>query len=292
MFSTPLGEHLSGQRGELEKEIQALIKLASWKDVNVQALKESARRTHHHLYKIIRKFRDVLRQPIRERLQPEAAGGSDTIPLAQMNDVFPIVPLPPSLIFPDHLSFNPSEHVRDLERTYGRFVTLITDRIQPFLTAHADNAVDSLATQLITTARALSEETIAATSTEKRQKQAKALLVRKRKAWSDLLKELKRGGLSANLRPEVLKHQSDALWVREQPVMPMGAFPRTSPEKGEVYFHRLCGLMPFLRTRLFSHHPDLTARELQRGVMYLESCYSIALQSRTRYVVQGDFMTV
>jgi midasin len=290
LFSAPLHEHLSAQRRELEKETQALIKLASWKDVNVQALKQSAQRTHHQLYKIVRKFRDILRQPIRERLRPDPAGSSETSPLPEMDDAFPTVSLSPSSIFPDHVSFIPSEHVRDLQRAYGKFVILITERIQPFLTSQADHSVDSLATQTIVTTRALSQESVVATSVEKRQKQAKALLVRKRKAWSDLLKELKQGGLSANVRPEVLKHQSDALWIREQPAMPPNACLRASPERGEIYFHRLCGLMPLLRSQIFTHHPDLSARELERGTMYLQSCFSIALQARTRYVVRRDLM--
>jgi midasin len=184
-------------------------------------------------------------------------------------------------MFPDQISFVPSERA-NLQLTYRKFDILIADSIQPFLKSYASHTADSLATELVATARALSQESIVASSAETRKKQQKALLVRKRKAWSDLLKELKRGGLSASVKPEILKHQSDVLWIREQPIMPINACPRTSPEKGETYFHRLCGLMPLLRAQSSSHHPDLTTRELERGAMYLESCFSIALQARTR----------
>ncbi|KAI6010454.1 hypothetical protein EDC04DRAFT_2769081 [Pisolithus marmoratus] len=44
--------------GALEREVDALINLSSWRDVTVQALKQSVCKTHHKLYKIIRKFRE------------------------------------------------------------------------------------------------------------------------------------------------------------------------------------------------------------------------------------------
>ncbi|KAG6904409.1 hypothetical protein DXG01_010280, partial [Tephrocybe rancida] len=52
LSSSQISSHLAEQRATLEKEIQGFIKLASWKDINVQALKASAQRIHHQLYKI------------------------------------------------------------------------------------------------------------------------------------------------------------------------------------------------------------------------------------------------
>lgn len=54
---------LTSERARIEKDVQALIKLASWKDVNVYALKQSAIRSHHMLYKSVRKLRAVLQKP-------------------------------------------------------------------------------------------------------------------------------------------------------------------------------------------------------------------------------------
>ncbi|KAI5286283.1 hypothetical protein KEM55_000350, partial [Ascosphaera atra] len=54
---------LADSRQGLEKEVQEVIKLASWKDTNITALRESARRSHRKLFKYVRKFRELLAQP-------------------------------------------------------------------------------------------------------------------------------------------------------------------------------------------------------------------------------------
>ncbi|KAJ6549492.1 hypothetical protein B0H10DRAFT_1288314 [Mycena sp. CBHHK59/15] len=74
LFAFQVSTRLSDQRNALEKQLRGFIKLASWKDINVQVLKASAQRTHHQLHKIIRKFRDVLRQPVSGHLHPQSAG--------------------------------------------------------------------------------------------------------------------------------------------------------------------------------------------------------------------------
>lgn len=53
----------ASERARIDKDVQNLIKLASWKDVNVYALKQSAIRSHHQLYKSVRKLRAVLQKP-------------------------------------------------------------------------------------------------------------------------------------------------------------------------------------------------------------------------------------
>ena len=49
---------------EIRKDINEVILLASWKDVNIDALKQSARRSHNNLYKIVRKYRAILSTPV------------------------------------------------------------------------------------------------------------------------------------------------------------------------------------------------------------------------------------
>ncbi|KAJ7727643.1 hypothetical protein DFH07DRAFT_999822 [Mycena maculata] len=79
--------------------------------------------------------------------------------------------------------------------------------------------VDNLAIDIIITTKELAAVAIVSTPAEKQEKQQKALMVRKRKAWSDILKELKRAGFAVNVKPDVLREQSDARWIREQPIL-------------------------------------------------------------------------
>jgi len=69
---------LTVERNKVEKDVQNLIKLASWKDVNVAALRASAVRSHHQLYKSVRKLRAILQKPASDFFNPPEAeqGGS------------------------------------------------------------------------------------------------------------------------------------------------------------------------------------------------------------------------
>lgn len=62
-FSPRVDSFLTTERARIEKDVQSLIKLASWKDVNVYALRQSAIKSHHQLYKSVRKLRAVLQKP-------------------------------------------------------------------------------------------------------------------------------------------------------------------------------------------------------------------------------------
>ncbi|KAF8967136.1 hypothetical protein BDZ97DRAFT_1903538 [Flammula alnicola] len=222
LFSDPLRKRLIDEKAALEKEVKGFIKLASWKDVNVQALKQSAQRTHRQLFKIARKFRDVLREPVSGRLQPYLASDAE--------------------IKPVHFASSNLSHP-----TLLASVTLPPGQ-----------------------------------SAELREKHGKALLVRKRKAWIDMLKELKHAGLASNVKPEVLRQNTSQQWIREQLQLPRVEKCDIEVEKGDTYFVKLCGCLPLLRSSLPTHHSDLTTRELQRGEMFLESGFSMAVDLRSR----------
>ncbi|KAG0703770.1 P-loop containing nucleoside triphosphate hydrolase protein [Suillus ampliporus] len=285
LFAAQLAGSLANQRGGLEKDVQAFIKLASWKDINVQALKQSAQRTHHQLYKLIRKFREILRQPIAERMLPAFADDAECTQSIDALRYPEDLLLARTLERSDSLqpnasqSFTPS-HLANLHQTLARFHGLMNNRIRVFLRHCLPHHVDQLAVEIIMTARDLAAEGVPpGLSKEKREKYGKSLLVRKRKALSDLLKELKRAGLAANVKPEVLAELRDECWIREQPWMP----PESSipVEKGEYYFDRLRGALPAVRVLLSDHHSDISTRDLLRGITFVESGYSLALKARS-----------
>lgn len=238
LFSLQVSTKLSDQRNVLEKELRGFIKLASWKDINVQALKASAQRTHHQLYKIIRKFRDVLRQPVSDHLHPQYAGDLERqrLQIHQPLDTWGSLPLPS---FPGNDSVPaPSAHLLNLEPTFKRFRDLLHIRIRPFISSCSALIVYNLAVDVIITTKELAAVAVASTPAEKRDKQQKALMVRKRKAWSDLLKELKRAGFSINVKPDVLRQQSDARWIRDANTLDLPnlrIFMSVDPQYGEWF---------------------------------------------------------
>jgi midasin len=155
-FISPITSSLTVQERGVEEEIQGFIKIASWKDVNVQALRASAKKTHHQLYKVIRRYRDIMRQPVNDMLHPEPA--SHTEILLETN--IPVLPSPPSPIdsdLHDHATpgYGPA-HLRDLRRTYAKFNSLIAERIDPFFKSGPSRDLDDLTEQIMSTAKELS----------------------------------------------------------------------------------------------------------------------------------------
>jgi midasin (ATPase involved in ribosome maturation) len=55
--------HILSQRKPLEKEIRDFTRIASWRDVNYESLKQSTQKSHRQLARWVRKFREVLQQP-------------------------------------------------------------------------------------------------------------------------------------------------------------------------------------------------------------------------------------
>ncbi|KAI0754666.1 midasin [Daedaleopsis nitida] len=278
-FLDEVDASLSTQRQALEKEIRNFIKLASWKDINVHALKQSAQKTHRQLYKCVRRFREILRQPVNSHLVPGTAGSEDTstFPLPALHLFTDVSHLPP-------LSDTQPDHLLHLDKTFRNFQHIIQGRAASLIRSISPDDVEDLANEVITTLQSLvtSSPPVSATA-EQRAKFHKALGVRKRKAWSDLLKELKRIGLNANVKPEVLEQQSNARWLREHPLIEPTKESMGPVEKIEVYLLRLTKLLPDLRTSLGNHHPDMGTRDLQRGTNMVASGFSLAIDARNGF---------
>ncbi|KAG1250050.1 hypothetical protein G6F68_013011 [Rhizopus microsporus] len=51
---------LAQMRKPIEKDLKDFVKIATWKDVNIYALRQSAMKTHRKLHKCICKYREVL----------------------------------------------------------------------------------------------------------------------------------------------------------------------------------------------------------------------------------------
>ncbi len=169
------------------------------------------------------------------------------------------------------------------KKTFDKYQALVNKRLRPFISAQSAQSVDEIAVEIITTAKSLASLTLPSEENrDRREKHRKALLVRKRKAWADMLKELKHAGLASNLKPEILRQNADQQWIRQQPTLPTNQ--RTDIEflRGDSYFVKLCGCLPSLRSLLPTHHTDLTTRELQRGYMFLESGFAMGIDLRAR----------
>jgi midasin len=283
-FLSSITSSLTLQERAVSEEIQGFIKIASWKDINVQALKASAKKTHHQLYKVIRKYRDILRQPANDILRPAPVSDTEITSDARI----PQSPLQATTVdtagLHSHVTLRDGPaHLRDISKTYTRFDSLITSRIDVFIKSRPSHDLDSLMEQMIYISKELASVNLPAGATaERREKLWKALLVRKRKAWSDFAKEFKRIGLTMKVQPTILLQQKDDRWLREQPFPAIGADSFADVRNSEKHFVRLQGLLPGLRATLVDHHGDISTRELQRSIMLLESALSVSLSCRSK----------
>ncbi|KAJ1018157.1 hypothetical protein NDA16_005023 [Ustilago loliicola] len=295
-FDERISSTLQSQRVALEKDLKGFIKLASWKDINVHALKVSAAKTHRQLHKTLRKFRDLLRQPV----DPMLASHLDAltrreIPALAVDSLshrkLISVESEASEAWTKAVSFaglNESvpEHIRHLSKTLTVLQKMSGDRLWPTLLRATSTAagVADMADEIVDRQQQLAKLT-PAFSKEDNEKAIKNLTARKRKAWSDLLKELRRVGLSSFVKTDMTAMNQSVMHIYTRPAL-LSACPESLSDEPfstpERLFFRLLAALPKVRDSLQSHSADLSTAELQRGVNYIEHVTHLVLQERER----------
>ena len=86
------------------------------------------------------------------------------------------------------------------------------------------------------------------------------------------------------MKPDVLRRHRSRWKVLERPQVKTieDTSIRNSLETGDVYHSRCIGLLYDLLKSTENHHPDLSTRELQRGLSLFESLFSVAVSVRER----------
>lgn len=185
-----------------------------------------------------------------------------------------------------------SVHIVRLEQTLTRLGSLVTSAIDPFVSLDRATEVDELAVQIITTAKELRDESKAGPE-EGREQRVKNLATRKRRAWIELLREIKRVGLSPVPAPDVVARLQDPGFVYslasshplldlESSLLP-GSL-RLQLVKSDDYHFRLLSELPALRACPASHHDDVSTREVQRAIGSVESCIALGFDNRSQII--------
>lgn len=277
---------LRNQRDKIEQNVKDFIKLASWKDVNVHALKASAQHTHRQLHRCIRKFREVLRKPCNTLL---------VLPESQRKPTDSLVR--PSISTTAHsgallalsISANedPTALVANLPRIFEKYQSLLSTTIRPSFSLDMHEVVNDAAVEIVTTSKALADETPSVMNDETT-KMVKNMLNRKRSAWNTLLKELRKMGFSNRVKAPVLALQQSSFAIHSLPQLSSPSESSTGLAQEiariEDYHFRMLVSMPELRDSLRSHHTDLSTPDLTKAVGFVESTLSVALTNRTRSV--------
>ncbi|KAL5512832.1 hypothetical protein ACEPAG_3098 [Sanghuangporus baumii] len=269
-FAEKVSASLLEGRAAIEKDVQSLVKLATWKDVNVHALQQSALRTHRQLYKRIRQFRELLRRLAIPHLQI-GDSQSDVSAEANVNEAD----------INDDFGWHASEKGSPRAR---KFASLLSDGVQHILDPSSALSTEDLSRSIIAIqseyANAQPDRDL---SPSDRKKWNSALFVRKKRSWNDFLRELKRIGCSPNVRHEITEALRSKRYVMEQPTIDL--FEETpfsiALNKINCYFYRCAGLLRTLLQCDIDHHSDVSTHEIQRGVSSFESAFFFAISART-----------
>ena len=289
-FTPKISAFLATERKRIEKEVADLIKLASWKDVNVYALKMSAIKSHHMLYKSVRKLRAVLQKPASDFFTADKTDKGPALALvrAPMSQAgAPAVALP--ALPAELVSATESQHLVLLDKTYTRLAYLVGTQLDPFVTFDRATLVDELAVEIITTSAQLKSES-GPGEEEGRESRVKALATRKRRAWIELLRELKRVGLSPRPAPEIVAKLQDSGVVYGLPAshalldVDGDLLPdelQSQLKKADAYHFRLLAELPALRVCPAEHSPDVSTREVQLAIGSIESGINMGFEHRS-----------
>lgn len=292
-FQSIVSSTLQAKRNIIERDIADFVKLASWKDTNVHALKTSAAKTHRKLHQCLRKFRVILN----EGVDPLIAGSSiPPEPLIVNTDV-PIsdtafskagahltIDLAGRQKWHRAQSTHVPDHLVKLDSTMRVLGRLFHQKIKPMLERSSmSEGLLSLVEAIKERSEGLAKDT-PSILTEANEKAVKSLETRKRKAWSELLKELRRIGLFASTVEGLsLPMLADSSFIFGLPGLgPFGNLEIL--RQAERKHHRLLAMLPVLRATLTSRtrSSDVDISQLQRSLSYVESAFLTATAQRLR----------
>ena len=280
-FRIPIQEYLKKGRESLEREIKEIVLLASWKDTNINALRDSAKRSHHKLFKVVRKYRSLLTQP------------SETV-ITQG--------IPRQTELSGHLQFTPelasasAVDVRALELCYQNLASWPTksERLKsPSSTARRmqlmcqlpPTSIDipsylyTFGTDLVESMKALRNGT-PSKATEKDNGLIKHLKVRKRRLYADTLKAIRQMGFRSNISADTVANQaSPSIVLTNSPALSGGPF-KHDFDAATHDFHTLLNIMPSARGKTKDHSEDLSNGETSRSLGFLESILSLLIRQR------------
>ena len=280
-FNIAILEFLHDGRRKLEKDMGEVVLLASWKDTNINTLRESAKRSHNTLFKIVRRYRTLLAKPADSLITPKLSE-ADPILKAPVDEysnrllsqidlrAFEICQskLPGWSLKPPRFK-NPSSTALMMARI-GKESSAIIDSAT-YLTDFTDDLQNNI--------QLLQQETLLQTSKGNRAA-LKHLKSRKNKLFTETAREVRRMGFRSNLSTEVLTKQAtlDKILANSPAIDQMQE--NTGFQSSEYYFHQLLSLMPEMREYSGRHSEDLNRRDVVRSINFIESILSTLMESR------------
>ncbi|GAP86507.1 putative midasin [Rosellinia necatrix] len=278
-YEKPVNDLIRSGRIPIEKQMKDVVLLASWKDTNIVALRESARKSHQKLFRIVRKFRDVLNQPMKLIIDKE-------LPDVILDEMV-VLNKPRSLPSFDLNAFDECDkNIPDWVDKYRRLANVQrTVQLMSKLSQLPESAIDApgiigdflsnLNAQIVE----LRKETPSVLNDENKNI-VKHLKSRKRKLFAETLKAVRQMGFPYNLGLDTLAKQGTLSTVLAS-TSPLTGSNLTILDGIDHYFYRILDLAPRVRNTAQTHSEDLTAAEINRSVGLFEGIMYSILRRRT-----------
>ncbi|RFU29962.1 hypothetical protein B7463_g6350, partial [Scytalidium lignicola] len=281
-YENPVKETIKNGRASLEKSMRDILLLASWKDTNIIALRDSAKRSHHKLFKLVRKFRSVLGQPVQNILNQGLPDENvEDLPTNQysVESRSPII----NQHAIEECKMNASWWAEKPKRFVNMPTTLriMVDMANiPAGVIDAADYLDSFVGDIITSSTELRKLTPSILD-EDNKIVVKHLKNRKRKLFADTMKELRTMGIKSNLGVDSLLKQdsmSKVLASTEHLRFSLGS----NSKDIDYYFYKTLDLMDGVREAARNHSDDLNSAEVARSIGFLEGLLQTVLIQRNQ----------
>jgi len=282
-FTGPVEAEIVKSRAILDRNMKEIVQLASWKDRNILSLKQSAKKTHHALFKVIRKFRVMLNRPVAPIIQ------------AGINNSNPITSI---VIHGDHATTQmtisrPSiptdalEHMPGWSELPARFKNInATVKVMKSLIKVPEgselmaNDLSSWLQDTQSTAELLRKATPSLLM-EDNKSTVQHLKTRKRILLADTLKAVRQMGFTTNVGTNLLEKQSSLAKVLSQMSSKDG---NEHLSTIDASLYQILFNMSQAREVAKQHHVDLTLKEVNRSTNLLESMLHEILRHRSTIV--------
>lgn len=279
-YESKVFEAIQKGRATIEKNMKDVLLLASWKDTNIVALRESARKSHQKLFKLVRKFRSVLGQPMRSVIEqglPDEQHSSqgvefraDSVPEA--NDAAAAVC---QQLIPGWLE---DAHTKRLSNA-GKIISIMAKASQlPEATISAADVIEDFVSDTMSSMVALGKET-PPFLTDENKDQVKHLKARKVRLFDETVKAIRTMGFTRNLNETNLRNQKQLAAVLAK-MRHLPCKSGTTLAESEYYFHKVLNMAPQVRSTLNDHHGDLTNETIRRSTGYMEGILHVLIQQR------------
>ena len=313
-FSAPLQQAVAAQKAPIDAKLKDFVKLSQWSDRNYVALKQSVERSHAQLNRCVNQYQSLLRQTAAGLLASNGAndGSSDEIvDKAEPDDCG----LSAAELEVTATLLQPGTLIRAASSSYTipsilTSMGVVGQTVKPLQSARLVTLCvrmrqlceeDILGTQAAQCSAARQDflhglrSTIVERAAELRILTTKKARQQKHKAVVDLLKELQSAGLSAHASAmDPRQHSTSELFLADAAELDFSsAFASQAPpstglhsqwqkdwERTEQLYFRCWLKLSLLRHARPTAHSDLSQREVNKAVGFVEHSFALLLSQR------------